>query len=62
MNRFAKKFRVLGGLCVLLNLAALFAPVTRRVQENYADIIWKQLDYVQSVLACLLYTSDAADE
>ena len=44
MNRFAKKFRVLGSLCVLLNLIAFFQPVTMRIQENYADLTWSQLD------------------
>lgn len=51
MNRFAKKFRVLGGICVLLNLAAVFLPVIRRVQENYADVTWSQWDYIQNVLS-----------
>lgn len=50
MNRFAKKFRVLGSLCVLLNLAAFFLPVTKRIQENYADLTWSQLDYVKGAL------------
>ncbi len=51
MNRFAKKFRVLGSLCVLLNLAALFAPLTERIQENYATVTWTQMDYIRSALA-----------
>lgn len=51
MNRFAKKFRVFAGLCILLNLVALFIPVTRRVQENYTDITWNQIDYIQSALS-----------
>lgn len=51
MNRFAKKFRVLGGLCVLLNVIAFFLPLTRRVQENYADLTWNQLDYIKGVLS-----------
>lgn len=54
MNRFAKKFRVISGLCVLLNLIALFVPVTRRIQENYADLTWTQLSYIQSAVAKLL--------
>lgn len=51
MNRFAKKFRVSGGLCVLLNLTALFFPFIKRVQENYADVTWTQMDYLQSALS-----------
>lgn len=51
MNRFAKKFRVLGSLCVLLNLFALFLPVTRRVQDNYADLTWTQADYIKGALS-----------
>ena len=54
MNRFARKFRVLAGLSVLLNLVALFVPVVRRMQENYADVTWNQIDYLQSALAGLL--------
>lgn len=50
MNRFAKKFRVLGSLCVLLNLIAFFQPVTMRIQENYADLTWSQLDYVKGTI------------
>lgn len=50
MNRFAKKFRVLGSLCILVNLFALFLPVTRRVQENYADLTWSQADYIKGAL------------
>ena len=51
MNRFAKKFRVLGSLCLLLNFIALVLPVTRRVQENYADLTWNQLDYIKGALS-----------
>ena len=51
MSRFAKKFRVLSSLCVLLNLIALFLPITKRIQENYADLTWNQLDYIQNALA-----------
>lgn len=54
MNRFAKKFRVLAGLSVLLNLAALFLPAVKRMQENYADVTWNQIDYLQSALARFL--------
>lgn len=51
MSRFAKKFRVLSSLCVLLNLIAVFLPVTERIQENYANLTWSQFDYIQSALA-----------
>lgn len=51
MNRFAKKFRVLGSLCILLNMAALFLPVTKRIQENYADLTWNQVDYIKGALS-----------
>lgn len=51
MNRYAKKFRVLSSLCILLNLVALFLPVTRRIQENYGDLTWSQMDYIQGALA-----------
>lgn len=63
MSRFAKKFRMLGSICVLLNLAALFVPVTRRVQENYADITWNQLGYIQGALAKYIpFSADQAAE
>lgn len=51
MSRFAKKFRVLSSFCVLLNLITLFLPITKRIQENYADLTWSQLDYIQNALA-----------
>lgn len=51
MNRFAKKFRVLCSLCVLCNMIAFFLPVTRRVQENYADLTWNQPDYIKGALS-----------
>lgn len=51
MSRFAKKFRVLSSFCVLLNLITLFLPITKRIQENYADLTWNQLDYIQNALA-----------
>ena len=49
MSRFAKKFRILGSLCILLNLTAVFLPFVRCVQENYADITWSQWDYLESM-------------
>lgn len=58
MNRFAKKFRVLGSLCVLLNLAALLMPVTKRIQENYGDLTWSQLDYIRGMFAGSLSSLD----
>lgn len=51
MSRFAKKFRVISSLCALLNFIALFLPITKRIQENYADLTWTQLDYIQGALA-----------
>ncbi len=54
MSRFAKKFRILGSLCILLNLAAVFLPFARRVQENYADFTWSQWDYIQGMLSNFL--------
>lgn len=51
MNRFAKKFRIFSSLCMLLNLVALFVPVTRCIQENYPDITYHQLDYICNVPA-----------
>lgn len=59
MNRFAKKFRIFSSLCMLLNLVALFVPVTRCVQENYPDITYHQLDYIHNVLAKYLSLSPA---
>lgn len=50
MNRFSKKFRVCGGICMLLNLTAVFLPLIRCMQENYADLIWTQLDCAKSLL------------
>ena len=49
MSRFAKKFRILGSLCILLNLTAVFLPFVRCVQENYADLTWSQWDYLESM-------------
>lgn len=51
MNRFAKTFRALASLCVLLNMAFLFVPAIKRVQDNYADITWTQADYIQGALS-----------
>lgn len=63
MNRFAKKFRVFAGLCVLLNLAAVFLPVTRRIQENYPDLTWNQMDYIQSALTkCIPFLEESTVE
>jgi hypothetical protein len=54
MNRFAKKFRVFAGICAILNLVAVFLPVTREIRENYADVTYHQFDYIQSALAKFL--------
>lgn len=54
MSRFAKKFRVLSSLCILLNLITILFPVTKRIQENYADLTWKQTDYIQSAFAAYI--------
>ena len=32
MERFAKKFRVMGSICILLELVTLFLPFMKRVQ------------------------------
>lgn len=54
MNRFAKTFRVLASLCVLFNMASLFVPVIRRVQDNYADLTWTQIDYIRGMLSTFI--------
>lgn len=63
MSRFAKRFRIMSSLCVLLNFIALFLPITRRVQENYADITWTQWDYIQGAFADYLpfFQNETAD-
>lgn len=50
MERFAKKFRVMGSICILLELVTLFLPFMKRVQENYPDDIWSRLDYIQGAI------------
>ncbi len=47
MNRYAKTFRVLASLCVLLNMASLFLPAVKRIQDFYADVAWTQMDYIR---------------
>lgn len=59
MSRFAKKFRVLASLCVLMNFVTLFFPLIKRVQENYADVTWTPLDYIQSAMSKLFSFSIA---
>lgn len=49
MNRVARNLRVLGGIFVLLNLAAFFFPVTERIQKNYATAAWSQPDYIREL-------------
>lgn len=50
MERFAKRFRVMGSICILLELVTLFLPFMKRVQENYPDDIWSRLDYIQGAI------------
>lgn len=49
MNRFAKGFRVISGIVVLLNLVAVFLPVTVCTQENYPTLSWTAFDYIKSI-------------
>ncbi len=51
MNRSARTFRVLGSIFVLLNLAALFLPMIRRIQENYGELTWTQFDYLKNMFS-----------
>ncbi|MGN1168344.1 MAG: FHA domain-containing protein [Lachnospiraceae bacterium] len=51
MNRSARIFRVLGSILVLLNLIAFFLPLVNRVQENYGELAWTQLDYFKCMLS-----------
>ena len=53
MERFAKKFRVTASICILLELAAAFLPFLKRVQENYPDVTWNQLNYIQGAFTAL---------
>ena len=53
MERFAKKFRVTASICILLELAAAFLPFLKRVQENYPDVTWSQLNYIQGAFTAL---------
>lgn len=53
MERFAKKFRVMGSIAILLELAAAFLPFIKRVQENYPDVTWNQLNYIQGAFTAL---------
>ncbi|MDE6851535.1 MAG: FHA domain-containing protein [Lachnospiraceae bacterium] len=50
MDRFAKRWRVAGGLLLLFHLVVFFLPVTNRVQENYATLRWSQYDYLENML------------
>lgn len=49
MNRFAKGFRVVSGIVMLLNLVAAFVPVTVCTQENYPTLSWTAFDYIKSI-------------
>lgn len=50
MNRFAKGFRVLGGIIALGNLIVASMPVTVCTQHNYPTLSWSTFDYVMSIL------------
>ena len=54
MERFAKKFRVMGSICILLELVTLFLPFMKRVQENYPEDIWSRLDYIQGAIGIFI--------
>ena len=54
MERFAKKFRVMGSIWILLELVTLFLPFMKRVQENYPEDIWSRLDYIQGAIGIFI--------
>lgn len=49
MDHLAKKWRTAAGILLLISLAALFLPVTKRVQENYATLQWSPYDYLEQM-------------
>lgn len=50
MDRFAKRWRMTGGLLLLFQLVVFFLPVTKREQENYATLQWSPYDYLENML------------
>ncbi len=54
MDRYAKRWRMAGGLLILFHLLVFFLPVTNRVQENYATLQWSQYDYLKNMLHGIL--------
>lgn len=47
MNRCARFFRTMGGLLLLVQLAAVFLPVLKISQENYPTIRYSQFDFIK---------------
>lgn len=47
MNKLAKFFRSLGGVCMLLQLVVCFLPVLVIVQENYLDEKYSQVRFLK---------------
>ncbi|MBO5373354.1 MAG: FHA domain-containing protein [Lachnospiraceae bacterium] len=60
MNRAAKGFRVFGGILILLNLVAVFLPVTVCTQENYPTLTWSAYDYIRGLFGQNLPYGEAA--
>lgn len=60
MNRSAKGFRLVSGILVLLNLVAIFLPITVCTRENYPTETWSALDYVTKVFSRTLPYDEAA--
>lgn len=50
MERLAKRCQIMGGWILLCNLAAVFLPYTRLIQENYKTLRWSQIDYLDGLL------------
>ena len=59
MNRSAKGFRLFSGIFVLLNLVAVFLPVTVGKQENYPTQTWSTFDYIKSMFGKALPYGEA---
>ena len=59
MNRFAKGFRLFSGIFVLLNLVAVFLPLTIGKQENYPTQTWSTFDYIRSMFGKALPYGEA---
>lgn len=49
MNRFAKFFRVIGGMFLLVNVVLFFLPILIIRQENYATLQYSQFDFVRKL-------------